>query len=167
MNIDTTNMCSRLQKKLFAEDGVYHHLWMAMQEDPELTAVVRSRQLHIYRNHKKVLVLAGKAAPKIINRDDKICEMLPDNYTQIERIKQMEQRFDKALEAIKEHEKHPEILEAIKDDVAVLSEYYGSELWKQDFADDEAGRLPDGLKRGILSEDGIWNLLTDYCELNN
>lgn len=73
--IDTTNMCSHLQKKLFDEDGVYNHIWKAMQNDDELTAVVRSRQLHIYRNAKKVLVLAGKAAPKII-RDDKICEMI-------------------------------------------------------------------------------------------
>ncbi len=50
-------MCSHLQKKLFDEDGIYHPLWLAMQDDPELTAVVRSRQLHIYRNGKKVLVL--------------------------------------------------------------------------------------------------------------
>ena len=75
MTIDKTNICSHLQKKLFEEDGIYYHLWLAMQEDPELTAVVRSRQLHIYRNGKKVLVLAGKASPKVI-RDDKICEML-------------------------------------------------------------------------------------------
>lgn len=72
---DTTNMCSHLQKKLFDEEGVYNHIWKAMQNDDELTAVIRSRQLHIYRNAKKVLVLAGKAAPKII-RDDKICEMI-------------------------------------------------------------------------------------------
>ena len=69
MTIDTTNMCSHLQKKLFEEDGIYHHLWLAMLDDPELTAVVRSRQLHIYRNGKKVLVLAGKADPKIIRED--------------------------------------------------------------------------------------------------
>ena len=75
MTIDTTNMCSHLQKKLFEENGEYHRLWMAMQDDPELTAVVRSRQLHIYRNGKKVLVLAGKAAPKII-REDSICGLL-------------------------------------------------------------------------------------------
>ena len=75
MTIDTTNMCSHLQKKLFNEDGVYHHIWKVMQDDDELTAVVRSRQLHIYRNGKKVLVLAGKAAPKII-REDCICEMI-------------------------------------------------------------------------------------------
>ena len=75
MTLDTTNMCSHLQKKLFDEDGVYHHLWLSMQDDLELTAVVRSRQLHIYRNGKKVLVLAGKSAPKII-REDKICDLL-------------------------------------------------------------------------------------------
>lgn len=76
MTIDTTNMCSHLQKKLFDEGGLYHPLWLALQADPELTAVVRSRQLHIYRNGKKVLVLAGKSAPKII-REDKICALLP------------------------------------------------------------------------------------------
>ena len=78
MTIDTTNMCSHLQKKLFDENGVYHHFWIAMQDDLELTAVVRSRQLHIYRNGKKVLVLAGKAAPKII-REDSICKMVQLN----------------------------------------------------------------------------------------
>lgn len=75
MTIDTTNMCSHLQRKLFEEDGVYHRLWIAMQDNPELTAVVRSRQLHIYRNGKKVLVLAGKSAPKII-MEDRISEFL-------------------------------------------------------------------------------------------
>ena len=88
MTIDTTrssfarlllegrkNMCSHLQKKLFEEDGIFHPLWLAMQDEPELTAVVRSRQLHIYRNGKKVLVLAGKVAPKVI-REDKLCEMI-------------------------------------------------------------------------------------------
>ena len=75
MTIDTTDMCSHLQKKLFEEDGIYHPLWIAMQDDPGLTAVVRSRQLHIYRNGKKVLVLAGKATPKVI-REDRICDFV-------------------------------------------------------------------------------------------
>ena len=154
MTIDTTNMCSHLQSKLFEEDGIYHSLWIAMQDDPELTAVVRSRQLHIYRNGIKVLVLAGKSAPKVI-REDSICELL-----QIERIKWMEQRYNNALAAIKNGS--ADSLKAIKEDVAELSKYYGSGLWKQDFAADEAGNLPPDLKRGVLSEDGIWNLLSDY-----
>ena len=46
-----------------------------MQNDEELTAVVRSRQLHIYRNGKKILILADKAQPKII-REDKLNELI-------------------------------------------------------------------------------------------
>jgi hypothetical protein len=139
------------------EDGIYHSLWITMQDDPELTAIVRSRQLHIYRNGIKVLVLAGKSAPKII-REDAICELL-----HIERIKWMEQRYNNALAAIKDGAAVS--LKAVKEDVAELSKYYGSELWKQDFAADEAGKLPPDLKRGVLSEDGIWNLLSDYREM--
>ena len=145
ITIDTTNMCSHLQRKLFEKDGIYHSLWIAMQDDPELTAVVR------------VLVLAGKSAPKII-REDAICELL-----HIERIKWMEQRFNNALAAIKDGS--ADSLKAIKEDVAELSKYYGSKLWKQDFAADEAGILPPDLKRGVLSEDGIWNLLSDYRDV--
>ena len=51
--------------------------------------------------------------------------------------------------------------------IAALSDYYGSDEWKQDFADDEAGLLPADMKRGVLSEDGIWNLLADNRELMN
>ena len=74
MEIDTGNMCSHLKRKLFEEEGPYHKIWLALQADNELTAVVRSRQLHIYRNDKKVLILAGKAAPKIL-REDRITEL--------------------------------------------------------------------------------------------
>ena len=75
MQIDTTNMCSHLQRKLFDAEGEYHAIREEIERDETLTAVVRSRQLHIYRNGKKILVLAGKSAPKII-REDKLCEKL-------------------------------------------------------------------------------------------
>ena len=74
MEVDTTNMCSHLKRKLFEEDGPYHKIWLALQADSELTAIIRSRQLHIYRNGKKILILAGKAAPKIL-REDRITEL--------------------------------------------------------------------------------------------
>jgi hypothetical protein len=77
-DIDTTNMCSHLRHKLMDADGIYHHVWQTIQDDPELTAVVRSRQLHIYRNGKEVLVLKGKAAPQIV-REDPACKFLKDN----------------------------------------------------------------------------------------
>ena len=73
--IDSTNMSSHLQRKLFAPDGEYRAIREQIESDPTLTAVVRSRQLHIYRDGKKILVLAGKSAPKII-RDDRLNELL-------------------------------------------------------------------------------------------
>lgn len=74
-HIDTINMCGHLHRKLFAPDGEYSTIREQIETDPTLMAVVRSRQLHIYRNGKKVLVLAGKSAPKII-REDKLTELL-------------------------------------------------------------------------------------------
>ena len=68
-------MCSHLQRKLFDADGEYRAIREQIETDPMLTAVVRSRQLHIYRDGKKILILAGKSAPKII-RDDKLTELL-------------------------------------------------------------------------------------------
>ena len=67
------NMCSHLQRKLF--DGEYRAIREQIETDPTLTAVVRSRQLHIYRDGKKILVLAGKSTPKII-RDDQLNQLL-------------------------------------------------------------------------------------------
>lgn len=40
-----------------------------------------------------------------------------------------------------------------------LEKYYTSAAWKRDFAADEAGLLPHDLKRGVLSEDGLYDLL--------
>lgn len=31
--------------------------------------------------------------------------------------------------------------------------------WKADFEADEAGEIPDEVKRGVLSEDGLYDLL--------
>ena len=76
----------------------------------------------------------------------------------------MEQRLNRVSSIMKQH---PATLDkSLQDDIAALEKYYGSDEWRKDLADDEAGRLPKGLKRGVLSEDGIWNLLSDYRELN-
>ena len=85
---------------------------------------------------------------------------------QIKRIRQMELRMERAAKAVIELSAALENYEAVQEDITALEQYYGSMVWKQDYADDEAGRLPTDLKRGVLSEDGIWNLLSDARELN-
>ena len=48
-----------------------------------------------------------------------------------------------------------------------LASYYGSDAWKRDLAADEAGLLPDELRRGVLSEDGLYDLLAETDSLND
>lgn len=78
---------------------------------------------------------------------------------QLERIRYMEQLLDFVIEARKEQTISPKKKERIQEAIGILSDYYSSKEWKQDFADDEAGLLPKDLKRGVLSEDSIWNVL--------
>lgn len=85
---------------------------------------------------------------------------------QTERIRQMERQLESASAAIMELAAALDKYQEAQKAIATLSDYYGSDEWKQDFADDEAGRLPKSLKRGVLSEDGIWNMLADSHELN-
>ena len=46
--------------------------------------------------------------------------------------------------------------------IGELEAYYTSDEWKRDFEADEAGLLPKKLPRGVLSEDGLYELLEDY-----
>ena len=84
---------------------------------------------------------------------------------QTERITKMEQSMERASAAVTELSAALRNYAAVQDDLAALNAYYGSDEWKNDFADDEAGLLPATLKRGVLSEDGLWNLLADNREL--
>ena len=82
-----------------------------------------------------------------------------------ERIIQMEQRMERTTAAGDAMEAALEQYKAAQNDLAALDAYLGGPDWRADRDDDEAGRLPDGLRRGVLSEDGIWNLMERDREL--
>ena len=84
---------------------------------------------------------------------------------QIERITYMEQILEEATEAVSSLTEALEKYSTIRDKLQELSAYYGSEQWRQDFDDDSAGRIPQDLKRGVLSEDAVYNLLADITRL--
>lgn len=77
----------------------------------------------------------------------------------------MERCLVSASAAVKRLEAALDRYESVQQAIAALDEYYGSDLWRQDLAADEAGLLPENLKRGVLSQDAIWNLLTDVRTL--
>ncbi len=82
---------------------------------------------------------------------------------QIERITYMEQILDEGIAAVSAED--PQVLCAIKNRLQELFDYYHSPLWLQDLDDDRAGLLPADLKRGVLSEDAVWELESTWFHL--
>ena len=71
----------------------------------------------------------------------------------IHRIQKMEAVFDALQDlSFRENPRFPAYLQT-------LLNYYENGQWLRDYALDEQGYLPNGLKRGVLSEDGVYNFL--------
>ncbi len=83
----------------------------------------------------------------------------------LERIRQMEERLNRLLAWQTEMAHVLEGFTRAQEDVTALGDYLDSEEWQADFAADEAGELPEGLPRGVLSEDGIYNALETQRDL--
>ena len=84
---------------------------------------------------------------------------------QIERIREMEDALDQAAAAAAELSAVLAQYHIALEQIRKLDDYYGSGLWYEDVQADESGALPKDLKRGVLSEDGIWNLLSENHDL--
>ena len=84
---------------------------------------------------------------------------------QIERITHMENILNRAKAALSALEKALDRYDAVREGLAELEAYYSGRLWMQDFEDDRAGKIPRDLRRGVLSEDAVYNLLTDQFYL--
>lgn len=79
----------------------------------------------------------------------------------LSRISRMEQYYDIVCNAIYKERVLVSENRDIDELVEILKEYVESGLWMNDFESDERGELPRELKRGVLSEDGLYNLLSD------
>ncbi len=88
-----------------------------------------------------------------------------DQDERIRRIAGMEEKMDAVLAAAGELERALEDWQRIRPALAELAAYYDGGDWLSDFAEDEAGLLPEDLKRGVLSEDGLFDLLERAREL--
>ncbi len=83
----------------------------------------------------------------------------------IQRIREMESILSRAAEKMDALDSAIAEYEAIQPAIRKLEAYYTGREWKEDLALDEAGELPADLRRGVLSEDGIWNALERNREL--
>lgn len=84
---------------------------------------------------------------------------------QIERISRYEELFDRISDSAKKLEEAVKDFDRLQPQIEELAGYYESGEWKKDFGDDEKGLIPKNLKRGVLSEDGVYDLLEKIKEL--
>lgn len=75
----------------------------------------------------------------------------------VERIRHMEELFDELSECKEVSFADGGAL--LDKNIQVLSDYLLDGRWLNDFELDEQGLLPSDLKRGVLSQDGLYNLL--------
>lgn len=87
------------------------------------------------------------------------------NTEQTERIRAMEQALNEAVPAVEQLRAALEGYKNVQPQLKTLSEYYQSPLWMQDYDADQAGLLPPQLRRGVLTEDALWDLLGDEANL--
>jgi len=88
------------------------------------------------------------------------------NEFTLRRIEAMEAAFDRTALAVRMMESALDTYETVKVDIDRLTEYLESGAWREDFEADEAGLVPQTLKRGVLSEDGLYDLLADIVRLH-
>ena len=84
----------------------------------------------------------------------------------IERIKKMEEKLDDVTPKIRAFEESLNNMKKVFEDMKILSDYYSNE-WKQDYEADEEGKIPKDLKRGVLGQDTLYDLFSDYSKIGN
>jgi len=83
----------------------------------------------------------------------------------IQRIEQMEELFDFLLNITQNDSTKIYSDPTTVDCINKLTDYYENGQWMKDYIADEEGKLPRSLKRGVLSEDGVYNLLLDLEQI--
>ena len=82
----------------------------------------------------------------------------------IARVQKMECYLDEILEFMKKHPNKLKKDNNIQDKLKVLIDYYENGEWLSDYECDERGELPKNLKRGVLAEDTLYNLIGELEE---
>lgn len=85
----------------------------------------------------------------------------------IDRIKEMENHFDNVTKLVNTLDEALSVYEGAKGESLILEEYISSGQWKEDYEADEKGLLPKDIKRGVLSQDGLYDLLENLGEMKN
>lgn len=87
------------------------------------------------------------------------------NSRSVKRVAEMEERFDSLQQSVRALEDALNLSQDFRDNYKALKKYMDSGKWLKDYETDEKGELPPDLKRGVLSQDGLYDLLQDASGL--
>ncbi|MBQ8622932.1 MAG: peptide chain release factor N(5)-glutamine methyltransferase [Oscillospiraceae bacterium] len=111
-----------------------------------------------YKNIRVINDLTNRprvvAAQKLVNIGETVA-----------RVKRMEQCLDDVLSAMNNCPRQVPQDKAVQEKIKELADYIRTGLWMHDYECDEKGLLPKDLKRGVLSQDALYNLLCEIDEL--
>lgn len=146
---------------------------VGVQASYELQHAIRDSELFIYPG----LGHAAYEEAKDFNR--RVFDFLEKDLKKDKGDRPMTEEINDTIRRISLYEEklnrcsavHTRLLEAMEDfrsiqqDVEDLERYYGGQEWKTDFERDEQGLIPKEIRRGVLSEDGIYSMLEENREL--
>lgn len=78
-----------------------------------------------------------------------------------ERVQQMEQYFEMMQKVANTNPDRFFWDDSVKEILHTLKEYYEGGQWMMDYELDEKGFFPKEMKRGVLSQDSLYNLLEE------
>lgn len=79
--------------------------------------------------------------------------------TAINRVMQMELYFEVLQKAADENPDAIREDDSLKAALQILMQYYEGGQWLRDYELDEKGLFPQNMKRGVLSQDAVYNFL--------
>lgn len=128
---------------------------------------------HMNKSHWISIALDGSAAEETVKwlidmsfaaTGEKTRRKVRKMETRVQRIARMEEYFDTLCKAVEHDAESIKRDKALQSMLAELTAYYENGQWLEDYKADERGELPSELRRGVLSQDGLYNLLSEITE---
>ncbi|ROV54415.1 DUF4298 domain-containing protein [Neisseria chenwenguii] len=107
--------------------------------------------------------ICGIAFPKNVN-NKKEYSMLDEQ--RLNQIRQMEQTLNDATELMAKIEQLQEEWKNQQPHIQALLDYYFQGDWRADYEAFDNGNIPQGMSCGVLSEDAVFNLISDQQRLS-
>jgi len=113
-----------------------------------------NRAANVFYAHRGFSVLSEEGSRLLMIRH-------PGPKRAAERVARMQAHLDALQQAIRAGENWVQTDSALAQRLQELTDYFENGAWLEDFERDERGELPADLKRGVLSEDAVYDLLSE------